>query len=366
MTVRVYQTFSALPAPVVEFIAEAAREDFFLGIPWFQTLMRTTSGPGDELRIYAAEIDGRPAAVLMARERRSAGRLRSHMLLSPSHGMYTTIYGPILDRQNGAQGLHEIATVIATASPPFDMLRFDSIDGNSPGAIALTTAFRAAGLLVQPFVNFENWCEDVEGLTIDAFLARRSKQTRYFIGRHVRRLARSGRGRFELVTGGPRLEPALVAYAKVDRQSWKNPEPYADCIPEMVRAAAREGVLRLGLFYVDDEPAAAQIWIVSGGRATIMRLHYVEKFAKLSVGTALTFELMRHALEVDRVREIDFGRGDDDYKQKWVSQCRARHGILVFNRQTAKGVALAAWHFGGHLTMLCLRKLRLAPALHCA
>ncbi len=361
MTVRVYQTFGALPNQLVEFIAEAARENFFLGIPWFQTLMRTASAPGDELRIYAAENAGRPTAVLIARARRGAGRLRTRMLLSPSHGMYTTIYGPMLDHQNGAQGLHEIARVIATASPPFDVLRFDSIDGNSPGAIALMTAFRAAGLLVQPFVNFENWYEDVAGLTIAAFLARRSHQTRYFIGRHVRRLARSGRGRFELVTGGPRLEPALAAYAKVDQQSWKEREPYADCIPETVRVGATEGVLRLGLFYVDDEPAAAQIWIVSGGRATIMRLHYAEKFSKLSVGTALTFELMRHALEVDHIRELDFGRGDDDYKQKWVSQCRQRHGMLVFNRRTPKGAALAAWHFGGRMMMLGLRKLRLAP-----
>jgi len=285
------------------------------------------------------------------------------MLLGPSHGMYTTVFAPVIDSGNGAKGLAEIAQEIARASPPFDVLRFDSVDPDAPATAALIAGFHGAGLLVQPFFNFRNWCEDVEGLTIEDFLAQRSKQTRYFIGRHVRRLERSGRGRFELVTGGSRLEPALLAYAKVDQQSWKKPEPFSDCIPEVARAAAADGVLRLGLYYVDDEPAAAQLWIVSGGRATIMRLHYVEKFAKLSVGTALTFEMMRHALEIDCIRELDFGRGDDDYKKKWVSQCRGRYGILVFNRQTPKGAALAAWHFGTRLVAFGLRRLPFLPTL---
>jgi CelD/BcsL family acetyltransferase involved in cellulose biosynthesis len=364
MTVAVYQTFGALPKPVLDFIAAAAREDFFCGVPWMQTLIRTTSMVGDEVRIYVADKGDRPVAVLMTRERHGAGRLRMHMLLSPSHGMYTTVYGPVLDAGDGAYGLSEIAASIAATSPCFDALRFDSIEGASPGTEALVSALRAAGFLVQRFFNFENWCEEVAGLTIEEFLARRSKQTRYFIGRHVRRLARSGRGRFELVTDEARLEPALIAYTKVDRQSWKKPELHADCIPEMARAAAAEGVLRLGLIYVDDEPAAAQLWIVSGGRATIMRLHYAEKFGSLSVGTALTFEMMRHALEIDRVREIDFGRGDDDYKKKWVSQCRGRYGILAFNPKTAKGAAFAAWHFGSRVLTLGLRRIPLVPALH--
>lgn len=364
MSVAVYQTFGGLPKPVLDFVDAAAREDFFLGIPWMQTLIRTTSMVGDEVSIYVAEKEGRPVAVLMLRERHGAGWLRMHMLLSPSHGMYTTVYGPVLDAQDGAQGLHDIAAAIAATSPPFDVLRFDSIDGEAPGTVALATACREAGFLVQRFFNFENWCEDVSGLTVEEFLARRSKQTRYFIGRHVRRLERSGRGRFELVTGGPRLEAALAAYLKVDRQSWKKPELHADCIPEIARAAAAEGALRLGLIYIDDEPAAAQLWIVSGGRATIMRLHYAEKFANLSPGTVLTFEMMRHALEVDHIREVDFGRGDDDYKKKWVSQCRGRYGMLAFNPKTAKGAAFAAWHFGSHALTLGLRRIPFAQAFH--
>ncbi|MFZ0695005.1 MAG: GNAT family N-acetyltransferase [Alphaproteobacteria bacterium] len=356
MSVQIYPSLESLPERVVAFVGEAERRSFFHGIPWYRALYATACPDGDEPRIYVAEREGRPIATLIARERWRAGTFRTHMLLSVSHIMYTWDYGPILDAGEGLAGLSEIVDAIAAASPAFDVLRFDSMDPYSPGFTAMVAGFRSQGFLVQPFKNFGNWFDNVEGQSSDAYLANRSSQTRYAIGRRIRSLARSGRGRYELVTGGPKLEQAVADYERVAVQSWKDEEPCPGCVPAVVHMAAKAGALRLGIYYIDNEPAAAQIWIVHGGRATIFRLSYAEKFGKLSVATALTWEIMRHVLDFDKPREIDFARGDDEYKKKWLPQRREKWGMLVFNPHTAKGLVIAAKNLIGHRVMMILRR----------
>lgn len=358
MSVRVYASFDVLPERLVAFLDAAAADNFFCGIPWFRTLLQTAGPSADEPCIYVAESGGRPAAVLFARERKAAGRLKAHMLLGPSHGLNAPIYAPVLDPELGAAGLRAIVAAMIRTVPPFHVLRFDSLDRDAPEFAALAAALRGRGLLVQRFFNFQNYFEDVRGLTIERYLARRSRQTRYHIGRHVRRLARSGRGRIEVVQAGPELKPALIDYALVDLQSWKDQEAYPDVIPTLAQAAAGSGALRLGLLYIDDEPAAAQVWIVSAGRATLLRMHHVREYAHLSPGTVLTFEMLRRILAVDAIREVDFGAGDEPFKRKWLAQSRERVGLLAFNPRTVKGLLAAARHIGGHAAMSLARRMR--------
>ena len=357
MRVCQYSSFDSLPRAARDFLTAAGEQNFFCSTSWFQALLEKASPSGDQLCTFVAETSEQPTAILVAKQRGEAGALCSHMLLSISHGMYTSVYEPVLHDEGGADGLREILLTIARTRPSFHVLRFDSLERKAPAFDLTVSVFRSAGMIVQPFFNFHNWFENVRGLSVDDYLASRSPQTRYLIGRHVRRIQRSRRGRFELITGGPELPAALTDYELVDLQSWKALEPYPLFIPQIMHSAARAGVLRLGLLYIDNEPAAAQIWIVSGGKATILRLHYAAKFATLGVGTVLTYEMFRYVIEHDRVEEIDFGRGNDLYKRKWLRFCRERAGILVFNPRTIKGSLIASRHVGGHLLMDYARKL---------
>ncbi|HUK61628.1 MAG TPA: GNAT family N-acetyltransferase [Stellaceae bacterium] len=358
--VEVHSGFESLPEPLAQFFAAAGAANFFQSIPWYRTMLRTAGPEGDKPRIYAATRGGRPLAALVARERKHAGKLKTHMLLAPSRGANASLFAPLVATEDGRAGLFAIAAAIARSSPPFHVLRFDCLDPSAPEFAVFAAAFRAAHMPVQAFFNFHNYYDDVSGQDLGQYLAHRPPELKQDVERAARLLARGDRARFAVIDGGPELEAALIDYALVDLQSWKEPEFYADCTPELIRAAAAAGALRLGLLHLDGALAAAQIWLVAGGRATIWRHHYAQKFAKHRPGAALTFAMFRHALASGDLREIDFGPGDEPFKGLWLSRRRERAGLIAFNPRTAKGLAAAARHFGGRAGAVLAPTLRAA------
>jgi len=94
---------------------------------------------------------------------------------------------------------------------------------------------------------------------------------------------------------------------------------------------------------------AAQYWTVAGRSATVLKLAHDEEEKRLSPGTVLTATAIRHLIEQDGVRELDFGRGDDPYKRSWTGERRQRVGILVANMISWQGLAATVRHDIGRL-----------------
>jgi CelD/BcsL family acetyltransferase involved in cellulose biosynthesis len=117
------------------------------------------------------------------------------------------------------------------------------------------------------------------------------------------------------------------------------------------------GWLRLGVAYIDNEPAAAQLWIVNHGTASIYKIAYDQKFKELSVGSYLTMHLMEHAIDVDKVREIDYLSGDDRYKRDWMSNRREHWGILAMNPCTLPGILAIIRHVGGRAAKMAAQRI---------
>jgi hypothetical protein len=281
---------------------------------------------------------------------------------SPSRGFDAFTHGPLLAAEDGAKGVQAIVSAMLDATPPAHVFRFECLDPRSDACRALKDALHRRHVLVESFADpFFTCSEHVAGQTIEDYLERRTPEMRAFIERQVEDWAASGHGRFALVGTGPNLRAALVDYALVDLQSWKGQEPYPDCLAQLVDAAARAGILRLGLLYHDDRPVAAQIWIVSGGRATMWRSRFARQFALRSPGTVLTFEMIRHVLTTERPTLIEFGPGDDQGRQQWLDRRSERIGLAAFNALSAKGCGVAVRHYGGIAARAAMRRLGSMP-----
>ncbi|MBI1181733.1 MAG: GNAT family N-acetyltransferase [Alphaproteobacteria bacterium] len=122
--------------------------------------------------------------------------------------------------------------------------------------------------------------------------------------------------------------------------------------------AGAGGGLRLGCLFIEGDPAAAQFWIVHGGRATIYKLAHDPRYDDLSIGSALTLRMFREILDVDRPSRIDFGLGDETFKQDWTPLTEDRLGWLAFNPRTRRGLLAAARHRAGRLFGLSGRRNR--------
>ena len=139
-------------------------------------------------------------------------------------------------------------------------------------------------------------------------------------------------------------------FERIFAGSWK---PHGDDFAFLRAFAEREaaaGRLRLGIGHDSSdehrggEVAAVELWTVDQGTAYIHKLAFDERFADRSPGTQLSHAMFAHAIDVDGVRRIDFGTGDNEYKANWMPDSVPMRQIDAFDlRRPAswRGAAMA-------------------------
>jgi hypothetical protein len=266
---------------------------------------------------------------------------------------YSGLYGPVGPGGRAPELTAEQWLTVAQALrtlPGSAVLRLQPLDAHSAWVAALEQGLQAAGYRTDRFFCFGNWYQPVAPGDFSAYWAARPSALQNSVARGRRRLDRAGPWRIGIVsTVGPELDDALAAYTAVYARSWKPPEPCPDFMPGLVRTAADQGWLRLGVLWQGGEPLAAQLWLVFAGKASIYKLAYVQGQEKRSVGSVLTAALMQHVMDVDQVAEVDYLSGDDAYKADWMEVRRERIGLIAFDRHRLSGQLAGIRHRLGAL-----------------
>jgi hypothetical protein len=327
-----------LPAWCDRHLAAPGSGDFFDSRTWFDCALANTMPPG------ARALLARHESVLLVLAR-AAGRTAA--LTTP----YTLAWRPLPAPDATAESLRQAGRAIARAMGLAPPLRLDALDAEAPALAPLLEGFQAAGRVVLRYAHFGNWHEALApGQGWEAYLAARPATLRTTLGRKVNRARKTLR--FELLTApGPALEAGISAYETVRAASWKPYEPFPDFDRALMRAAAAERTLRLGVLRLltNGQPIAAQYWVVRGGRAAVLKLAHDQTAREASPGTVLTGMMIDSLIAEGGVRELDFGRGDDDYKQLWVGTRRQRIGVLLVDPRHPAGLASLARHAAGRL-----------------
>jgi hypothetical protein len=346
-----YQGLNALPCRYDRLFAHAGTQSFFLSLPWFRNFEKTVLDPGETALIYGVEEDVAPhdpcGALVVHRTPRKG--VFSPVTLEGLANYYTSYYSPIIadGYRDGPACINSIAAALWSDDNQWDVCNFQSLDRDSPTFDSMVKAFRRVGMIVQTYFCFGNWYLEVKGRSYGEYFSSLPSILRETIRRKGKRLESRSGVCIKIITDVSRTLSAIDDYTKVYLASWKKPEPFPHFIPGLIRTCAQMGYLRLGIAYVDREPAAAQLWFVSGGVASIYKLAYDERFANLSVGTVLPARLMQHVMDVDKVAVVDYLTGDDVYKKDWMSNRRERWGIMAFNPRRPKGFLQAVRHVGG-------------------
>ncbi len=349
MNVSVYHAADALPARMQALWA-SPDTNVITGRDWLHAYVEEARSPGERLRLFGVEDEvagsPRPLALMTGFTSRVYGALwRARVLRfhQPDGAGYIPVTAPQVSVEQ------TFAAVLAHACsmrPVNDVVRIAPLPRPSARFDTAAATLRAGGFILQRYPIFDNRFERTAGVSAAQYLASRPSRLRNTIVRRDRAFERAANGRFVLVTREEGIDAVFDDYDSVFSKSWKLGEHMVsmDYIRELMRAAARVDRLRLGLLYVDDEAVAAQAWFICGGTAMCYRLAYTQKLGKLSPGTVLTWRMVRHLLDEDRVSELDFGIGDDDYKAEWMGELREYWGIDAFNPRTARGLRCAVRH----------------------
>lgn len=345
MTLRIYANLDALPSDVVRLFDAATHDDVFAGLPWFKVLAATALPAGETPLVAVLDDAHGPVAALALAKRAHAERWPGAREIASLANFYSCAFAPAIRAGADARtGAAQLAQGLVAQLQPFDLLDLHTLSAEAATTAGLARGLAAAGLVTQPYFHFGNWYERVAGDDAASYMARRPPALRNTIQRKRRKLERDGRLALQIIGLGDDLIAGIAAYERVHDASWKDAEPYPAFLPRLVRDLGAGGAIRLGLAVVDGTPIAAQIWLTAGARATIFKLAYDERHADLSAGSILTAHMAAHAIERDRVQEIDFGRGDDDYKKSWLAQRREYHGLIACNPRSLRGIAAALRH----------------------
>ena len=256
---------------------------------------------------------------------------------------YSAYFAPVFSSGNDrSEHASQLARLVLDDLPRWHTLDFNPVDRDTEWVREVSEVLRENRCYVTHYFRFGNWYLDVDNRSFDDYFAGLPGKLRNTLKRKQNKLTREKGFEFELVTDVDQVDAALAEYNQIYSLSWKVAEPHPDFIASVCRDFANRDWLRMGILRVDGVAAAAQIWFLKDKVASIFKLAYDPQFGKYSVGSILTKELMRHAIDKDKVNVVDYLCGDDAYKQDWMSHRRERFGLRAYRLTTAVGVWRAA------------------------
>ena len=349
-----FDSLAELPDDLRRAFVQAEAADFQGSVDWYALLCETALTTAERPSLHVLRRDGALSAALPLFMRESRA---GHDLYALGN-FYTTRFAPLLADDADPEGLDPLFGTLRRQRPRASHIDISPLARPSRAYDLLRAALRLAGFITFDYFCFGNWYLPVTG-DADAYMAARPGEVRSTLRRMSRRLSQAS-GRIELVGPADDVESAIAAYSVVYASSWKEPEPFPDFMPALIRLCANKGWLRMGIVWLADKPVAVQVWVVANGKASIFKLAYDSAHASFSPGTVLTASLMRHVIDVDRVREVDYLTGDDAYKQAWMSHRREMWGIVAYDPRQLRGAALAARELAERALKRVLRLVRTA------
>lgn len=323
-----YTDWTQLPESANVLFEKGASENMFFSRPWFENLVATTL-ENDQSMLLACVTEEDNMLAILPLIQDSDGNWES---LSHSYSSLYSLLHAEDDQSESAQLKILACLARGLSQQSFRSLRLKPFDENDGKVLGLQQAMEALGMSCHRGFRFFNWSYAVQGQTFEQYMAKRPGRVRSTIARKQRKLEREQGCEIRLFID-QEIQQAMADYHSVYKASWKTHEQCGVLIDGLVKHFAKQGWLRLAVLYIQNQPAAAQLWFVVHGKASIFRLAYDVAWKQYSPGSILTKFLMEYVIDTDKVDEIDFLTGNERYKQDWMSQRRGRFELVCANKR---------------------------------
>mgnify|MGYP001579560155 CR=1 FL=1 len=184
--------------------------------------------------------------------------------------------------------------------------------------------------------------------TWDDYLRSRTASERYDYRNHRRQLEKAGELQVELISGATDGAALLAELAEVEAASWKAAagtalllqpglRPFFD---EVVRDLLLAGQMAIATLRLNGQMLAGMLCFSGSGVFSTYNVAYRQGARPFSPGTVLLLDSIERLI-AQGYREVDFMRGEEEYKTRWASGQRAEVDWIV-TRPTARARLAAA------------------------
>jgi hypothetical protein len=316
--------------------------DPYVTSTWFDTFLGTCLDRED--RVASAMVrDGERSLVLPMRVSPTKWKLLSYLRLRSLTNFYSCRFDVATNAAIDSAMVEHWARDMRAGRPRPAEIMFECLDPHAASFAALRAGLQGAGYWVAPFFMFLTRFSDLRPWRaaggFPAYWQARPSALRNTVDRKAKQAEKNG---YSILVSRPGDDAALFIgeYEKVHAASWKPPEPYPNFMPTLIGRGVADGSIVVALLRKGEETAAAQVWLIGDGKATIFKLSYREEAKALSAGSILSREMMRRAFVNEGVDIVDFGWGDDEYKKDWLPDAAERWGLAAYDPATPVGFAL--------------------------
>ena len=337
--VRPYASMDEIPEHVLSAWSDRSAHSLFSTPAWYRNFYQNVGRALGELLLLTVEDDGRNCVALLPLLscRRMGG---SWCRITTLGNYYSPSFEVLVDESRISRdaAIELFVEQLVSMRWGWDVIDLFPLRRDGGDQDRLQNAFHRHRRRADQYFQTANWQTPVTGFA--AYLGARPSRLRNTYRRRSKKLQDRFKTELRVFSMGAEVDGGLRDYEYVYERSWKINEPYPDFIRELAALASASGWLRLGVLYLDDSPAAAQMWFVRGRTAYIYKLAYVPEYSVYSVGIVLTAKLAEYVIEVDHVATLDFLTGDDDYKKEWMTERHELWGLRVTNPMRPAGLAL--------------------------
>jgi len=339
-----------------DWVAQRYDGNPFLSLDWHLVWLKHFAAAPVEVHYVKISDQEKPVAyfpLILQRQSFHGAKVRT---LRYAGNMYSPINCPLLGVADAAPIFDYFVQHVLTTIP-WHLFRGGNLPPECPGPVELYHALRKAGYASHLEEDRANWVYHKEGITAEEFYSQLGRRLRQDIRQSASRLAKAGDFQFRFVTSDPTPKD-VEDYKRVYSRSWKESESDPTFHPELMEAMARRGLLRLGMWYLDQRPIATALWFFREGRGYAVKMAYDEEYKRFNPGKGLMWLMIERLMKDDSMVFFDFLKGDHDWKKRWTNIRRTRSWLLAFQ----KGPTGKALHFMDQRLLPWIRRRRVLDA----
>lgn len=226
---------------------------------------------------------------------------------------------------------------LANAAPPWDLIELHPLEESSPQTKLLAAALNERGICFGVTASHQS-----PELTLasdwDATLQALSSSFRQTVKRKIRKAEKAGSVEMQITTESSCIDDIMT----ISLESWQHDngtsmastDQIRNFYSQIIRGAANDGSLLVGLMSIDGEPAAFEFNLICRSKLHNFKLGFRRRYAHLSPGIVLKAFVLRSILASQsdvRLTEYDFMGTSEPYKLSWTDTIRSHCRIVVFS-----------------------------------